>query len=466
MYLDAPYPATPSVEYDDRQRRSMSACSMASRPSTPGTPATARQSQAASTYQQKKRQEKVESLTARLVFHSKDGGMLIGKDGRHINMLKESTAASWSITGSTAASEDRIVAISGPTSSVVDAVHSLAEHIDKQQQRHLDRHKSSEPNPLVLRFLFPLKCIGAILGVGGSRASKLRADPEITRFHVFGDTIPFTQERIVEIGGSTSALKKATLLMLKSTESMLTYTQENSTLYQPVKNGLHQMIARDSGRADDVFSPRAEKCRTGPKHVHPKRTAAELHSRNSGGKKRSRSLLKTDDIRDDDNGDDSSSSSSSSSSNRCDKTMSSRRTSGGLSSDSRKRLRRMSDNCEYRRDSVHTHRSRRGSESSSRHTKSDLGRASHISNPKTSKQRHFDGGNSHRSNSNRSDSQRLAERTENKLVISDSIAGRLIGRNGSYLVTLQERSGARITLSPRVQDMPDRVVTVTGSHEQ
>ncbi|KAJ2514658.1 hypothetical protein H4217_005631 [Coemansia sp. RSA 1939] len=226
------------------------------------------------------------------------------------------------------------------------------------------------------------------------------------------------------------------------------------------------MIARDSGRADDVFSPRAEKCRTGSKHMHPKRTAAELHSRNGGSKKRSRSLLKPDDSRDDDNGDDSSSSS-----NRSDKNMSSRRTSGGLSSDSRKRLRRMSDNCEYRRDSVHTHRSRRDSESSSRHTKSDLGRTSHISNPKTSKQRHFDGGNSHRNNSNRSDSnrsdsQRLAERTENKLVISDSIAGRLIGRNGSYLVTLQERSGARITLSPRVQDMPDRVVTVTGSHEQ
>ncbi|KAJ2665412.1 Poly(rC)-binding protein 3 [Coemansia sp. RSA 1200] len=439
----------------------MSACSIASRPSTPGTPATARRSQAVSTYQQKERQEKVESLTARLVFHSKDGGMLIGKDGRHINMLKESTAASWSITGSTAEHEDRIVAISGPTSSVVDAVHLLAEHIDKQQQqqqRYPDRHKSSEPNPLVLRFLFPLKCIGAILGVGGSRASKLRADPGITRFHVFGETIPFTQERIVEIGGSTSALKTATLLMLKSTESMLTYTQKHSTLYQPVKNGLHQMIARDSGHADDVFSPRTEKCRVGSKHVHPQRTAVESHGRNGGSKKRSRSLVKTDGSRADDDGDDSSS-------NRSDKNTSSRRTSSGLSSDSRKRLRRMSDSCEYRRDSVHTHRSRRDSESSSRHTKSDLGRTSHISNPKTSKQRHFDGGSSHRSN-NRSDCQRLAERAENKLVISDSIAGRLIGRNGSYLVSLQERSGARITLSPRVQDMPDRVVTVTGSHEQ
>ncbi|KAJ1664636.1 hypothetical protein GGF38_003069, partial [Coemansia sp. RSA 25] len=51
---------------------------------------------------------------------------------------------------------------------------------------------------------------------------------------------------------------------------------------------------------------------------------------------------------------------------------------------------------------------------------------------------------------------------EEKLVIPDSIAGRLIGRKGSYLLSLETQSGAQITLSPRVQNMPDRVVTVVG----
>ncbi|KAJ2791069.1 hypothetical protein GGI18_001392, partial [Coemansia linderi] len=52
--------------------------------------------------------------------------------------------------------------------------------------------------------------------------------------------------------------------------------------------------------------------------------------------------------------------------------------------------------------------------------------------------------------------------TEEKLVIPDSVAGRLIGRKGSYLLSLETQSGAQISLSPRVPNMTDRIVTVVG----
>ncbi|KAJ2495042.1 hypothetical protein IWW47_004278 [Coemansia sp. RSA 2052] len=55
----------------------------------------------------------------RLLFLPEDGGMLIGKEGCHINKLKASTTATWSIAGSNTNSEDRVVVISSSTESVV-----------------------------------------------------------------------------------------------------------------------------------------------------------------------------------------------------------------------------------------------------------------------------------------------------------------------------------------------------------
>ncbi|KAJ2546953.1 PAB1 binding protein [Coemansia sp. RSA 1933] len=371
-------------------------------------------------------------LTARLIFLNKDGGMLIGKDGRHINMLKESTQANWSITRTTAEQEDRIVIISGSIDDVVNAVYSLAKHIDKQQQQQqsADRLKDIISQPTVLRFLFPFKSIGAIIGTGGSHASRLRSESGITRFHVFESLIPFTQERIVEIGGSASAIKAATMLMLKSTESVLRQMQETSTLYRPVKNGLLQMIARDSGCKGDVFIETIDMARTGPKHTHAKRPTADSGERD---RKRSRSLFGTNNSDHD-------------------------RTSTMRTSLDSKKPRRMSDNSDYRRVSGHGQYSLCISGSSPRSQRYNSHKILHSRDPDSSRPRHGEGNNS-------SDRQPSGQ-AENKLVIADSIAGRLIGRNGCYLISLQDRSGASITLSPRIQGMSDRIVTIIGSHDQ
>ncbi|KAJ2888277.1 hypothetical protein FB639_000749 [Coemansia asiatica] len=56
-------------------------------------------------------------LSLRLVFPSEDGGVLIGKNGRHINKLKETTTATWLIS-SGHAFDDRIVTISGSVADI------------------------------------------------------------------------------------------------------------------------------------------------------------------------------------------------------------------------------------------------------------------------------------------------------------------------------------------------------------
>ncbi|KAJ2786962.1 hypothetical protein GGI15_001123, partial [Coemansia interrupta] len=50
-----------------------------------------------------------------------------------------------------------------------------------------------------------------------------------------------------------------------------------------------------------------------------------------------------------------------------------------------------------------------------------------------------------------------------KIVVSNEVAGWLIGRNGCRIAKVMRRSGADIRLSPRVMCMDDRIVTITGS---
>ncbi|KAJ2782344.1 RNA binding protein, heterogenous nuclear RNP-K like protein [Coemansia javaensis] len=305
----------------------------------------------------------------RLLFSCGDGGMLIGKGGCHIARLKESTSVSWVVTSNTSASVDRIVAIRGTPEDLAEAIRVLAEHIG-EQSRAGARHT-------VLRFLFPTKSIGAILGPSGSHAERKRAELGIPWLHVHRDAIPFTQERIVEVGGSARTLSAAAAWMLRATMPALVQLQGSSTLYAPVEHGLDQLLLHE--RCAGSGDPRAGCAwlwRTGrgapdQPHRQPRRAC-------EGSSYRPRA--------------------------------------------ERQRPRRSPP------------RSRSPQSRSPARSRSPRPRAKHSRDGK------------------------LTE----KLVVPDSVAGRLIGRNGKGLAALEERSGARIVLSPRIESIADRVATVVG----
>ncbi|KAJ2162650.1 RNA binding protein, heterogenous nuclear RNP-K like protein [Coemansia sp. RSA 552] len=314
----------------------------------------------------------------RLVFSPEDGGMLIGKGGRHITRLKEATSASWFISGNSPDGVDRMVVLRGSAETIAQAARALATHIGEQSCLQLP----------TLRILFPSRSIGSILGPGGTRAEKMRADLGVSQLHIYRDPIPFTHERIVEVSGSPAALEAATEWLLRLPD--LAQHQQATTQYMPVQNGLRQMILRDrQGTAASQSSP----------------ASSEAHSMyglfpaaSSGhGRKRSRSALSHDLYR----------------------------PPVPSTSTDHKRPRRASD-----------HGTKTRTRTSRRHSPSP---------PHSSSRRppHTD--------------------HEEKLVVPDSVAGRLIGRNGSHLAGLKASSGARIELSPRTKTTADRIVTVAGS---
>ncbi|KAJ2484172.1 Poly(rC)-binding protein 2 [Coemansia sp. RSA 2320] len=365
------------------------------RPATPGTPEPKLQS--------------APQLMLRLVFPPEDGGMLIGKGGCHINKLKADTSAAWSIAGCNTSHEDRVVVICGSAKQIIHAVHALTDHMECQQQRPSAASSSStsRPQDLTLRLLFPASCIGLILGPGGARSTKLRADTQISRLHIFRDNMPLSDERIVEMSGTRSALNQAFENLLREAGSALTSQQGLSTLYKPVRHGLRRLQSQDRLPLG-VSSSRADVYRPAPPQDGPAR-------------KRSQSMLGLEEAE-----------------------------SGHGGSDSYQRKRRMSDNPEAdrwpdrRRHSRCTSPPTRSSSSSS-----SLARSRTTRNPPAARA----------AATNRRPS---SDAKEEKLVIPDSIAGRLIGRNRANLILLENQSGAQIKLSPRVQNMPDRVVTVVG----
>ncbi|KAJ2852610.1 Poly(rC)-binding protein 3 [Coemansia brasiliensis] len=304
----------------------------------------------------------------RLIFSHEDGGVLIGKNGRHIAKLKESTKASWFISRNTEDGADRLVVLRGSASELANAIYALAQHLSEQATDNRPDDKSVQLP--TLHFLFPIKSIGSILGPGGANIAKKRADLDINWLHIFHDAIPFTSERIVETKGTPSALKAVTAWLIQTTMPDLSILQQTAAPYCPVRNGLHKMLVQERQYASSD-------------HRNPI---------NRGGRKRSLSSFEPDTYR----------------------------PATDSSQDRNKRPRRSSDNSDER-----SRRRMPTSQSSSKH-------------------------------SNRKE----------KIVIPDTMAGRIIGRNGTHLALLREKSGARIELSPRVPSMQDRIVTISGHTKQ
>ncbi|KAJ2068073.1 Poly(rC)-binding protein 4 [Coemansia sp. S155-1] len=365
-------------------------------------------------------------LVVRLLFPPEDGGMLIGKDGCHINKLKASTTALWSIKGNNANQEDRVVAISGSAEGVVNpspnfhlqAIQALTEHMDQQQRKTaaLDSSRSATGS-LILRLLLPAGCIGFVMGPGGARVAKLRIDSKISRLHIYRDNISQADERVIEISGTKEALCHAVTLILRETGAALTAQQSIATLYRPSRNGLRRLQSGD--RATSSSEARADSYVPSSSKGHPRN--------------RSLSLLGLGDA-------DSSRS----------------------GSDRPKQKRRMSDNSE----SDHWPNKRRlpeipesGRKPIAAHHKGHTPRESPPQLKRRASRNPLVASNAGK----RSTGENIKEE---KIVIPDCIAGRLIGRNGSYLLSLETQSGAQITLSPRVPNMSDRIVTVVGQIDQ
>ncbi|KAJ2855442.1 PAB1 binding protein [Coemansia erecta] len=370
-------------------------------------------------------------LSLRLVFPSEDGGVLIGKNGRHINKLKETTTATWLIS-SGHAFDDRIVTISGSVADIASAVRALAQHILSEKASvspkspkmpELTDH-CAKARLLTLNMLFPAKCIGYILGPGGSRVGELRHKRGVSWLHVSTNAVPFTQERVVQASATAQGLETVAATLLHSTKKQLLQLQGLLTLYQPVRNGLQTFL--DYERRNSISSSSSSSSSNSSSSSSGSNVAgqADLRSRKclddvfikslestNRSRKRARSMVETE---------------SHSSLSRCRDSL----------ADS-KRPRRMSDNATSGRRARHS-QSRSGSERSVQCSRNEHRRSS-------------------RSTGSSSQSK------EEKLVVSDLIAGRLIGRNGIHLESLKTKSGAEIHLSPRVKDMHDRVVTVSGS---
>ncbi|KAJ1719281.1 RNA binding protein, heterogenous nuclear RNP-K like protein, partial [Coemansia erecta] len=243
------------------------------------------------------------ALALRIVFASDCGGVLIGKGGCHINMLKQTTSASWHITTGDV-SDDRIVTVSGTPTSIAEAVGKLAEHIVDQtspgsKTRDLLSCPSAPYNALTLNLLFPVKTIGHLLGPSGARISHLRSDRSIQRLHITKEPIPFTQERIVQVTGTAPGLQTAALAILQATEETLAQLQGAATLYRPVRNGLRSFLRMESKELREMGRKRSRSTADATDHrdrhgrdeagKRPRRMSDHSDTRSASPKSRSRS---------------------------------------------------------------------------------------------------------------------------------------------------------------------------------
>ncbi|KIY47037.1 hypothetical protein FISHEDRAFT_66211 [Fistulina hepatica ATCC 64428] len=155
-------------------------------------------------------------LTLRAVVSTKDAGVIIGKAGKNVAELRESTGVKAGVSKVIAGVHERVLTVTGP----VDAVAKAYQHIITQLVAASNTASPVVPvSPSVphtsIRLLISHNLMGTIIGRNGLKIKTIQ-DNSGARMMASKEMLPQSTERIVEVQGTPEAIGKAILDIGKS----------------------------------------------------------------------------------------------------------------------------------------------------------------------------------------------------------------------------------------------------------
>jgi heterogeneous nuclear rnp K-like protein 2 len=139
------------------------------------------------------------NLSIRLLVTSKEAGILIGKDGSQVTLLREESNSRISISKMVPKVNERIVQITGTVESI-----RLVLIIDKALRLVVETLGQDEPKTNC-SLLVPHQLAGAIIGKQGSRIKSIQQETG-AKITISKDLLPQSTERVVEFHGQESEL--------------------------------------------------------------------------------------------------------------------------------------------------------------------------------------------------------------------------------------------------------------------
>jgi len=141
-------------------------------------------------------------IVMRALIITSDASVIIGKQGRHINEIRELSNARLNISESIPSNPERILTVSGALDAVSKAFGLLVRRINDEP---FDQPSLPGSRAASIRFIIPNSRMGAIIGRQGSKIKEIQ-EASGARLHAGETMLPGSTERILSITGVADAL--------------------------------------------------------------------------------------------------------------------------------------------------------------------------------------------------------------------------------------------------------------------
>jgi heterogeneous nuclear rnp K-like protein 2 len=189
----------------------------------------------------------------RALLTSKEAGIIIGKGGKNVLEIKESSGAKIRVSEVVTGLNERVVTVSG-------SVDSIAKSFSMFFKRLLSESDNSRNRPVSLTILIPHTRMGAIIGKGGSKIKEIQSNSG-AKVSASELLLPNSTERALNISGTPESVDLAINSVLELIGEFLLsdYSRGSSIiLYKPSLDYSYNFKNSRQGQAINNRRPKKE----------------------------------------------------------------------------------------------------------------------------------------------------------------------------------------------------------------
>ncbi|KAE8214700.1 hypothetical protein CF327_g1925 [Tilletia walkeri] len=178
-------------------------------------------------------------ISMRALIITSDASIIIGKQGKHINEIRDKSGARLNISESVASNPERILTVSGQLDAVSKAFGLIVRKINDEP---FDQPSVPGSRAVTIRFIVPNSRMGSVIGKAGSKIKEIQ-EASGARLTAGEQMLPGSTERVLSISGVADAVHIAVYyvgtILLEHQERNL-----QNTSYRPTQAGPSQIGAR------------------------------------------------------------------------------------------------------------------------------------------------------------------------------------------------------------------------------
>jgi len=166
----------------------------------------------------------------RCLIVTQDASIIIGRNGAHVNEIRDKSSARVMVSESIPGNPERILNVSGPLDAVSKAFGLIVRRINDEP---FDKPSVPGSRAVTIKFMIPNSRMGSVIGKGGSKIKEIQ-DASGARLNASDGMLPGSTERVLSVSGVADAIHIATYyignILIEANERMPSYANSS---YRP-----------------------------------------------------------------------------------------------------------------------------------------------------------------------------------------------------------------------------------------